>query len=135
MPMIEVPLKPWTEYAELRKSKKFKALADEAVKLAAQEKVLKARRTELSLELYDLLDAALSDDEKSIEYAGAVMTKRVGGQSSRFDKKKLMTTPIPCSNPKCKTVNHVTVDLIEACTKYGERRPGVSIKLAGEEEE
>jgi hypothetical protein len=135
MPLIEVPIKPWTEYSALRKSAKFKRLADEAVKLTAQVKVLEGRRKELSLELYDLLDEALQDGEKTIEFAGATLTKRAGGEPSRFDKKKLMQVPIKCSNPKCKTENHVTVDIIEACTTHGERRPGVSIKLADDEEE
>jgi hypothetical protein len=134
MPTIEVPLQSWTDIPALRKSKKFTKLADRAIELARQEKVLKAARQELSLELFDILDEVLDDQTKSIAYEGATLTKRAGGQTSKFDKKKLMTMPIPCSNPKCKTDNHVTVDIIEACTKKSDRRPGVSIKLPGEEE-
>jgi hypothetical protein len=135
MPTIEVPLQSWTEIAALRKSKKFKSLADEALKLTEQEKYIKARRSELSLELYDILEANLDEQTKSIEYQGAVLTRKAGGQSSRFDKKKLMQMPIPCANPKCKTENHVTVDVIEACTTTSDRRPGVSIKLPGEKDD
>lgn len=135
MPMIEVPLPSWTEIAGLRKSKKFKKLADEAVELKRQEKALSARRAEIGLELYDILEEELDDTMKSVSYEGATITRKAGGKSSRFDKKKLMAMPIPCANPKCKTDNHVTVDIIEACTKYGDRRPGVSIKLPGESED
>lgn len=131
MPMIEVPLKSWTDYATLRRSKKFQKLADEALKLAKAEKVLKARRAELSADLYDILDGALDDGMKTVTYNGATLTKRAGGEGNRFDKKKLMQEPIECN--ECGAENHVTVDVIEKCTTKTERRPSVSVKLAGEE--
>lgn len=133
MPMVEVPLQKWSDIPALRKSKKFRQLANEALELKREQKQLEARRSELSLDLFEILDEALPTGVKSIDYEGAMLTKRASGKWSRFDKKKLMETPIPCSNPKCKADNHVTADIVEACTKTGESRPGVSVKLPGEE--
>lgn len=160
MPTIQVPLQSWTTIPELRKSRKFKRLADEGVALTIVGKLLKARRSEISLEMYDQLDETLDEQTRSIEFDGltmskadvlklidkllpedvdvasAMLTRKAGGPNYRFDQKLLMQTPIPCSNPRCKTVNHVTVDIIEACKKRGEdRRPSVSIKLAGDTED
>ena len=127
MPTIEVPLQSWKEISNLRKSKKFAKLASEAATLARQEKFIRARRQELSLELYDILNESLDSEVKSIEYEGVRLTKIDGGETSRFNKKKLMTIPIPCANPKCKAVNHVTSDVIDECTDRGTRRPSVSV--------
>lgn len=160
MPLIEVPLQSWHDIPVLKRSKKFAKRSDEALALSYLSKLIEARRQELSIELYDALEEGLGEEVKSVAYApvddinrtkildivnelvpddedfsvtGAVMTRKAAGKSSKFDKKKLMQMPIPCSNPKCKAENHVTVDIIEACTTTTERRAGVSIKLAGEE--
>lgn len=162
MPLIEVPTPSWSTLPTLKRSKKFKRLADEALALTWLAKFVEARRKELSIELYDVTAGALPEGIKTLTYDdaeidrdrlmeildalvpedsvfdvihAATMTAKAGGPSSRFNPKKLLATPIPCSNPKCKTENFVTVDVIEACTKHGERRAGVTIKLAGEEEE
>lgn len=160
MPVVEIPVPSWSDVPTLRKSKKFKRLADEALALTWLMKLVAARRSELSLELYDTLDGQIphglkslefndaeidreklmeivdklipDDDEFEIIHAGT-MTAKAGGPSSKFNKKKLVSTPIPCLG--CGVENFVTTDIIEACTTHGERRAGVSIKLAGESEE
>lgn len=153
MPIVEVPLQSWKEVAGLRKSKKFRRLGDEALALSKLAKIIKARREELSLELYDPLEETLPDQIKTVRYDGAkidrqmlidivrqllpenlfiasgTMTKKVGGETKKLNQKQLMATPIPCSNPKCKADNYVTADIIELCTKKGTSRAGVSIKL------
>lgn len=154
MPTIEVPLKPYTAYPSLKSSKKFKRLADEATRLAKQAKFIEARRSELSLELYELLDDALDEQTKSIAYPVACMnedcpqaregdhthdatfTKKRGGPNVRFSKELAFEYPIACANPKCKTVNHFTAEAYKACQKRGDdRRDGVSIKLPGDVED
>lgn len=162
MPLVKVPSPLWSEITGLKNSKKFKRFADEATALTWLSKLVKARREELSIELYDMIGSRLPDGVKSLEFNdaeidrdrlmeivealvpdtddfdiihAATMTAKASGASSRFDKKKLLATPIKCSNPKCKTENFVTTDVVEACTSHGERRAGVSITLAGEAEE
>ena len=156
MPMIKVPIPTWTQYPTLKKSARFKRLADEAAALARVEKIIKARRSELSMELYERLADALPDEIKTIEVVPremghddivkilgelipddveigkASLTKRAAGESSRFDKKRLMQEPIECN--ECGAENHVTVDVIERCTVKGERSAGVSIKFTDEGE-
>lgn len=133
MPTIEVPLKPWIEIPALRKSKKFQKLADEMVELTEQVKMLEARRAELSLEQYDILNEALDDDTKSIEYRGYRLTRRAPGKVGRFDVKKLMKRPIPCI--KCKTANHVTADVVDECKTFSDVRPGVSVTAIKREDD
>jgi hypothetical protein len=161
MPTIQVPLKSWTEIQALKKSKRFKKLSDEALALAVVEKIVKARRSEISLELYDFLEDTIPDGAKSIDYdhaelnidgllaavttlienavdedaviERAMLTAKAGGPSKSLDKALLFSYPIPCANPKCKTVNHFPADAYAECQKSGEdRRPGVSVKLPGE---
>ena len=160
MPLVEVPTPSWTDIPTLKRSKRFKRLGDEALALAWFAKLIKARREELSQELYDTVEGQLPEGMKSLQYDGAeidrdrlmeivdalvpddedfeivhagTMTAKAGGPSSRFDKKKLCATPVEC--PGCGADVFVTTDVIEACTKHGERRAGVSIKLVGETEE
>lgn len=124
MPTITVPLTDWSD-TDLRKSKKFKSIANELIALKQQSDLIEARQSELRREMYPVLDGGLDSATKSVAYEGYRLTKIDAGQSTRFSKDKLMQRPIRCS--KCKTVNHVTPVDIEACEEKVARKATVQV--------
>ena len=126
MPTIQVPLLDWSDYTPLAKnSKQFKRLADQLVTLSEQAKIIEQQQGEIRQQLYPLLKPL--GDIKSVRYGEVRLERQDEGETTRFDKGKLMQQPIPCANPKCKTVNHVTPDVMERCMSYGKRKATVKV--------
>lgn len=143
MPTITTPLTLATAIPALKKSKRWSMLASEEAELALLTKRVQARRAELKLELYDLLDGALPEDTKSVQYdytytdedtgeehtTSFQFTKLAGGTESKtFKKERLLTIPIPCPRKGCKGIAHVDTDMLESCVEYGQpSKPTVSV--------
>lgn len=142
MPMINVPLTPWTDIPKLKRSKLWARLAAEEASLRKQEERIKIRRAELKLELYDVMSSALPEGVKSVEYdytftdpeTGETateplqFTKLDGSTTTSFKKEKLLEIPIPCTNPKCKAVMSIDADMIESCVEHGVSKPTVRVE-------
>lgn len=142
MPTVNVPLTLWSDIPALKRSKAWQRLAKEEAQLSAEAKRIKARRDELKLELYDELKDRLPEDVKSVRYDYTYVDPETeeevtlplqftavgAGKSRSFKVERLLTVPIVCSNPKCRTENHITADEIEECYEESPRKPTVRVE-------
>jgi hypothetical protein len=136
MPVVKVPLHPYTDYPALRKRRK---LLEERVALYLQQQAVKTRLDVLNFELFGDLRSALPADVKSVEveFEGDdyQVTTLSGGARRTFDREAAVTTAFKCPCRACKGKEKITIPakVLDGCYKTGkESKPTISVRRVGE---
>lgn len=99
MPTIKEPLRPYTEFKELKKPAVVKDLTDRA-NLYVEKAKIETKIENLNARLYPIVRKALPENLKSFEFNGFLVSAYQGEPQERFDPKGLEEEPVQC--PHCK---------------------------------
>jgi hypothetical protein len=130
MPTVTTPLRPYTDFPQLKRRRERTLLA-ERVALYEEQQRIKKRLDDLNFELFGELRSVLPEDVKSVEFYGFQVTTLIGSARRTFDQKLAVTKTFACPCSKCRGKERITVPakVVDSFYKLGkEPRPTVSVK-------
>jgi len=129
MPTVTTPLRPYTDFPELKR-KRERLLLAERVKLYQAKKDIDKRLETLNFELFGELRSVLPEGVKSVEFEGYQVTTLSYEPRRTFDPKRAVTKTFPCPCSKCKGKEKITLPakVLEGFYKVGAQpKPSVSV--------
>jgi len=129
MPTVTTPLRPYTDFPELKR-KRERLLLAERVQLYQAKKDIDKRLETLNFELFGELRSVLPEGVKSVEFEGFQVTTLSYEPRRTFDPKRAVTKTFSCPCSKCKGKEKITLPakVLEGFYKVGAQpKPSVSV--------
>jgi alanyl-tRNA synthetase len=130
MPKIEVPLREVDEIKKLRKNKQFLRDSEELIHLTQKIKELQEKVDEIRPRVYEAMEDALPDQERSVRIGEYRVTAYQGSPQKRLDKEKLLRI-IPAKKlEKCYTLGAQPRPTVQVVYAPNGETGGVAKKIA-----